>query len=219
MIGADIILTDNASTALRDYGAKFRRGAQSEMERFGQDWTRCLVSERLSGRPGVKRRTGNLARSFKSRTFDSRLLGAIVLDVQPEGPGSEYAHLQEFGDTIRPKRAKNLWIPIAGNLTPAGVARITPTEAINRGGFFAKGVFFGKALTKNKVPQRSQAIGGGGYKGKAINRGEVITPLFVLKKSVTVKGRMGASALWADSMPSLTARLDAVASALAKGGA
>ena len=37
MIGADIILTDNASTALRDYGAKFRRGAQSEMERFGQD--------------------------------------------------------------------------------------------------------------------------------------------------------------------------------------
>lgn len=201
MIGADIILTDNASTALRDYGAKFRRGAQSEMERFGQDWTRRLVSERLSGRPGVKRRTGNLARSFKSRTFDSRLLGAIVLDVQPEGPGSEYAHLQEFGGTIRPKRAKNLWIPIAGNLTPAGVARITPTEAINRGGFFAKGIFFGKPL-----------VG----KGKAQ---AAPVPLFVLKKSVTVKGRMGASRLWADSMPSLTARLDAVASALAKGGA
>jgi hypothetical protein len=201
MIGADIILTDNASTALRDYGAKFRRGAQSEMERFGQDWTRRLVSERLSGRPGVKRRTGNLARSFKSRTFDSRLLGAIVLDVQPEGPGSEYAHIQEFGGTIRPKRAKNLWIPIAGNLTPAGVARITPTEAINRGGFFAKGIFFGKPL-----------VG----KGKAQ---AAPVPLFVLKKSVTVKGRMGASTLWAESMPSLTARLDAVASALAKGGA
>lgn len=218
MIGADIILTDNASTALRDYGVRFRSRAQKEMERFGQDWTRRLVSERLSGRPGVNRRTGNLARSFKSRTFDSSLLGAIVLDVQPEGPGSEYAHLQEFGGTIRPKRAKNLWIPIAGNLTPAGVARITPTEAISRGGFFAKGVFFGKALTK-KAPQQSRALGGSGFKGKTIDRGAVITPLFVLKKSVTVKGRMGASRLWADSMPSLAARLDSVASALAKGGA
>lgn len=200
MIGADIILTDNASTALRDYGVRFRSRAQKEMERFGQDWTRRLVSERLSGRPGVNRRTGNLARSFKSRTFDSSLLGAIVLDVQPEGPGSEYAHLQEFGGTIRPKRAKNLWIPIAGNLTPAGVARITPTEAINRGGFFAKGIFFGKPLVGRGKAQAAPV------------------PLFVLKKSVTVKGRMGASRLWADSMPSLTARLDSVASALAKGG-
>jgi hypothetical protein len=201
MIGADIILTDNATTALRDYGVKFRSRAQKEMDRFGQDWTRRLVTERLSGRPGVNRRTGNLARSFKSRTFDSTLLGAIVLDVQPEGPGAKYANLQEFGGTIKPVRAKNLWIPIAGNLTPAGVARITPTEAINRGGFFAKGVFFGKPL-----------VGRGKAKANPV-------PLFALKKSVTVPGRMGAERLWGESMPSLTARLDAVASALAKGGA
>lgn len=201
MIGADIILTDNATTALRDYGVKFRSRAQKEMDRFGQEWTRRLVSERLSGRPGVNRRTGNLARSFKSRTFDSTLLGAIVLDVQPEGPGAKYANLQEFGGTIKPVRAKNLWIPIAGNLTPAGVARITPTEAINRGGFFAKGVFFGKPL-----------VGRGKAKANPV-------PLFALKKSVTVPGRMGAERLWGESMPSLTARLDAVASALAKGGA
>lgn len=200
MIGADIILTDNASTALRDYGVKFRSRAQKEMDRFGQDWTRRLVTERLSGRPGVNRRTGNLARSFKSRTFDSTLLGAIVLDVQPEGPGAKYANLQEFGGTIKPVRAKNLWIPIAGNLTPAGVARITPTEAINRGGFFAKGIFFGKPL-----------VGRGKAKANPV-------PLFALKKSVTVPGRMGAERLWGESMPSLTARLDAVASALAKGG-
>jgi len=201
MIGADIILTDNATTALRDYGVKFRSRAQKEMDRFGQEWTRRLVSERLSGRPGVNRRTGNLARSFKSRTFDSSLLNAIVLDVQPEGPGAKYANLQEFGGTIKPVRAKNLWIPIAGNLTPAGVARITPTEAINRGGFFAKGVFFGKPL-----------VGRGKAKANPV-------PLFALKKSVTVPGRMGAERLWGESMPSLTARLDAVASALAKGGA
>lgn len=218
MIGADIILTDNASTALRDYGVKFRRRAQTEMDRFGQDWTRKLVSERLSGRPGVNRRTGNLARAFKSRTYDSSLLGGVVLDVQPEGPGAKYADLQEFGGTIKPVRAKNLWIPIAGNLTPAGVARITPTEAINRGGFFAKGVFFGKAITK-RAPQASQHLGGKGYKGASFKRGETITPLFVLKKSVTVPGRMGATKLWADSMPSLTARLDAVASDLSKGSA
>lgn len=198
MIGGDIVITENVSTALRDFGARFKTRAAVEMNRFGQSWIGTLVSQRLSGRPGVNRRTGNLARSFKSKVTDSTLLNAVVLDVQPEGPGAEYADLQEFGGTITPKRAKNLWIPIAGNLTPAGVARITPTEAINRGGFYAKGIFFGKPL-----------VG----KGKATAKP---VPLFVLKKSVTVPGRMGATPLWEQSLPSLTARLDATAAALLK---
>lgn len=211
MIGGDIVVTENVSTTIKAFGMTFRKSAATEMDAFGNAWITTLVSTRLNGRPGVGRRTGNLARSFKSRVTDSALLNAVVLDVQPEGPGSEYANLQEFGGTIRPVKAKNLWIPIAGNLNPSGTARISPREAIAQGGFFAKGVFFGRALTKNKVPQRSQHLGGSGYKGAEFKRGENITPLFVLKKSVRVEGRMGASALWAQSMPALTNRLDALA--------
>lgn len=198
-IGSDIVVTENVASALKQFGGKFRTRAATEMNRFGQSWVGELVSKRLSGRPGVNRRTGNLARSFKARVFDSALLNGVVLDVQPEGPGAAYADLQEFGGTITPKKAKYLWIPIAGNLTPAGVARITPTEAINRGGFFAKGVFFGKPIVgKSKATAKP-------------------VPLFVLKKSVTVPGRMGAMPLWEQSMPSLVQRLDAVATSIAGG--
>lgn len=191
--GTEITVTENVSTALRDFGPKFRRGAAGEMNRFGQEWISELVSKRLSGRPGVNRRTGNLARSFKSKVTDSVLLNAVVLDVQPEGPGSEYAGLQEFGGVVTPKKSKYLWIPTRENMTPSGVQRITPTEARSRGGFFAKGVFFGKPVV--------------GKKTKPV-------PLFILKKSVTVPGRMGATALWNQSTPRLVQRLDAVASVM-----
>ena len=212
--GTEITVTENVSTALRDFGPRFRRGAAGEMNRFGQEWVSELVSKRLSGRPGVNRRTGNLARSFKSKVTDSVLLNAVVLDVQPEGPGAEYADLQEFGGVVKPKRSKYLWIPIAGNLTPEGVARITPTEAINRGGFFAKGVFFGRPVVRKRTAQQTRHIGGSGYKGASFQRNERIEPLFVLKKSVNVPGRMGATALWNQSTPRLVQRLDDVASAM-----
>lgn len=205
------VMSAAAQNALSMYGDKFRRVARERMEAHGQQYINDLSTKRMSGRPGVNRRTGNLARSWRSRLYESPLLGGIVIDINPEGPGSEYASLQEFGGTVVPKKSRYLWIPIAGNLTPTGAARITPREAIDRGGFFAKGVFFGKAITQRGIPQRSQHLGGAGYKGKVIARGENITPLFVLKKSVTVPGRLGARVLWAQSGPALTRSIDSAA--------
>lgn len=207
-----IEITENVSKALSSFPAEFRKGAAPIMMQHGQTYIADLVTKRLSGRPGLKLRTGNLSRSFNARTQANT--DGIVVDVSPQGPGSEYANLHEVGGTVKPVRSKYLWIPIAGNLTPSGVARITPTEAINRGGFFAKGVFFGRALTKRNVPQRTQSTGRDGYKGKAIAKGADITPLFVLKKSVSVPARLGAGRLWEGSMPSLVERLDMMAGQL-----
>lgn len=180
--------------ALQAFPVQFKAESVRVMGAFGQQWVADLTQQRMSGRPGVNRRTGNLARSFRSRVYDSAQRGGLVLDASPEGPGAAYANLQEKGGTIRPVKAKYLWIPIAGNLTAAGVARITPTEAITRGGFFAKGIFFGKPIVgRNKATAPA-------------------VPLFALKKSVTVHGRLGASALWSSSAPRLLHGLDMAAS-------
>jgi len=165
------------------------------MAAFGQEWVSKLVTQRLSGRPGLNRRTGNLARSFKSRAYMAPELGGVALDVEPEGPGSEYVKIHEFGGTIKPKHSKFLWIPIAKNLTPDGVARMSPTQAIATGNLF---------IQWNKGPTA--------FMRRKMARGWRLEPMFALRKSVTIPARMGARSLWASSIPSLTTRLDAVAS-------
>ena len=91
---------------------------------------------------------------------------------------------------VRPVKAKWLWIPTAQNRTAAGAARMTPTEAIQRGGFIAwnKGpIFFG-------VDQKGRSKKSGGLG---------IRPLFILKKEVTIKPRMGATSLFKERVPLL----------------
>lgn len=212
---AEIVIdSDGAGKLFAGFGPKFLRRARVVMEAHGQQYIADLKEGRLSGNP-IRFRTGNLRRSFKSRTYESALLGGIITDVAPVGPGEKYAALQEFGGTVKPVKSKWLWIPIKGNMTAGGVARITPTEAINRGGFFSKNVFFGRTITKNKKDVHGHTIGGGGYKGATFNKGEAITPLFVLKKSVYVPGRMGANRLWDLSGARLVSALDRAAASVA----
>jgi hypothetical protein len=81
-----------------------------------------------------------------------------------------YANILEDGGVIRPVVAKMLAIPIGKALTPAGVARFKPREIISEGGY------------DNSFIRRSKA-------GNLIlfgASGKNITPLFVLKDSVTI---------------------------------
>ena len=186
----------------------YRASAENALRKWGHQYIETLTTQRMSGRPGTNRRTGNLARGWNSAV--TVMASFIALRVWVIGPGATYAAMQEFGGIQTPKKSKYLWIPIAGNVTGTGVARISPREAINRGGFFHGGVFFGLALTKSKVPQRSQAIGGAGYKGTTLEKGSNITPLFALKKSVRIPARLGARAHFASKQLDLyTAILEA----------
>lgn len=165
-----------------DPGPKVTNQLRRAMNSFALTYLNDLVTGRLSGNP-IKRRTGNLARDWTTSTTETPV--GIVATVKTQGTANAYAGLQEYGNTVTPKNAKWLWIPTRENQTAAGVARLTPTQAIERGGFIAKGMYFGK-------------------------QGKQITPLFALKKSVKVEGRMGATRLWESSLP----RLENVVSAL-----
>ena len=106
--------------------------------------------------------------------------------------------MQEVGGTIKPVNAHWLWIPLEANQTPSGIARVTPRDAINAPHFIrwdAPGgpTFFGKSIVKQTKKEFSQNFG--------------IVPLFKLKKSVTLKPRMGAEKLWREEMDGLSADL------------
>ena len=161
---------------------------KARMHRFGLDYRSSLISSRLSGGSGLNRRTGVLARvaSWDVTTEDAPV--GTVMTVKAVGPATKYAPLQENGGTVRPVNAKWLWIPLPGNQTSKGVARISPREAIQQGGFISYGkgpIFYGKAQTK--AQDKTQ--------------GPHPIPLFVLKKSATVPARMGAGQLFRAMLP------------------
>lgn len=161
------------------------------MRSFGNEYLTRLVETRMSGRNGdmgVERRTGNLARDWNS-TVEEKPVGP-VLTIKTHGTGDKYAGLQERGGTIRPVNAKNLWIPLDANRTSKGVARISPREAIARGGFVSwkrGGIFFAKPLVKTSRKNTTHGL----------------VPLFVLKKSVYVPPRLGAESLFLQILPLL----------------
>lgn len=152
------------------------------MRAFGSDFISDFIRSNLSGRngagDGLNRRSGLLANAWNAATATKG--SEIETRVWVSGPATEYAKIHEFGGVIRPKDAQNLWIPTKANQTPAGVARISPREAIARGGFISwkRGpVFFAKPLVRTAKRDKTHGL----------------VALFILKKSVTIRPRMGAT--------------------------
>lgn len=172
--------------------ADARASAIRAMKGWGQSYLNDLRNDRLHGQRsgrGLNRRTGNLANGWNSAVTDDST--SAELRVWISGPGARYAQLQEMGGTVRPTHFKYLWIPLDANKTPAGVARMSPREAIQRGGFIRGGVFFG--------------VSGSGKKRTA---GFDLTPLFALKKSVYVPASMGAKAHFASKIGGLVSAIE-----------
>ncbi len=175
-----------------------RDGVRKEFLGWGNDYLSLLVKTRMSGAPGVNRRTGNLSRDWVVE--DSSTNDGASVTVKSQGAANAYAGMLERGGTITPKKAKALWIPLPGNLDGRGVARLTPTQAWQAGGFIRDGVFYRKPIIK------SQAKGMGPH----------IVPLFVLRRSVTIKPMLGATALFQSRLPALK---EAITEVIAKAAA
>lgn len=182
---------------LKDKPDNFRATLKPIFQQFGQDFVSDLGRQNLSGRHGdmgLNRRSGALADGWNSATVSdansvtttSWVAGPAA---DPHGGAHGYAWAEEYGAVIRPVKAKWLWIPTKENQDPTGNAKMTPTEAIQRGGFisYKRGpVFFG--------------VSGSNSKRVA---GFDLTPLFILKKEVTIKPRMGATSLFKERVPML----------------
>lgn len=141
------------------------------MRQFGMDFVRRLKTERFSGRPALRRRTGELSRSFQMSLSGTRL-NDLTLRVFSRSP---YAKIQEYGGTIVPKKAQWLAIPLDAVKTKGGVARGGPRDYQN--------TFFAKSKKGNLILFQKDSSGG-------------IIPLFVMKKEVTIPPRLGMRTLW-----------------------
>jgi hypothetical protein len=102
-------LDKRTATALKDSGRIF---VNAMVNSFGPRFQKS--DEWLTNRTGTLRRSFGYAVS--GSTLDDLKLNAF-------SAGVPYANLQEYGGTIVPKKGKYLTIPIADNLTKAGVPR------------------------------------------------------------------------------------------------
>lgn len=137
------------------------------------------AERRLSGRPGLARRTGALARSFQTEVTGSKigdLRGAYFST-------SRYAAIHETGGTITGK-GKLLAIPLAAARTAAGVGRYPSPLRQTLPASFPGGTFVRRSRAGNLI-----------LFGRTV-KGADPTPLFVLKQSVTIPARLGTQETW-----------------------
>lgn len=176
--------------------AAIRKELTLSLHEFRDD----LVEERMSGNT-LMRRTGALARSWGSyvQGDDVKSLEGVVYST------SKYAATHEYGDPNRvPVRAKLLAIPLKASLTAAGVGRYnTPLRATLKGAFLKTWIMRSKKgnlilwgqKTKNSKP----------------------IPLFVLKKSVRIPARLGATDHFKGWLPRIASNINKAIAATLKG--
>lgn len=178
-------------TALARVPDALQNELRQALEKILRRFEREFVSTRLSGRPGLNRKSGNLARSWVRE-----VRGRKLADLQARfATRVKYAPIHEFGGIIRPVKARFLAIP----LDDARVRGIAASPRDFPDGFF----------------MRSK----GGKLLFGINQGETFVPLFVLKRSVKIPARMGLFDLWESRRADISDQLNkAVGRSLARTG-
>lgn len=163
------------SAALKRAPGVFRVASRAALQVVGKTVAGEISKQGMRGRPGLKRRTGTLARSLTTLPASDgkaeRLWVGFVL------PGARYAGIHETGGVIR-AGAKLLAIPVGPALTPAGVPRFPGPRSV-------QGLVFRPAK-------------GGGLLGKVTGKGdrEKFSVWYVLKKEVRIPPRLGFFRTW-----------------------
>lgn len=91
----------------RNLYREFRKAWRKHHQKFVNKMKR----ERLSGRPGLKRQTGTLARGLVVKTEGSTV-GDLAVNSVFTGAHGFFAHVHETGMTIRAKKGPYLSFPI-----------------------------------------------------------------------------------------------------------
>lgn len=124
------------------------------------------IVDNIRKNAGLQVRTGKLMNSIgasKKVTIESD--GSVTGEIGPQGV--PYAAIHEYGGTIVPKTAGALTIPTSENRRPDGLPRV-PTNRLSSRAFARNGILFDVDGTGNS--QR-------------------LTPMFILKDSVTIPAR------------------------------
>lgn len=129
-------------------------------------------------------RTGTLARSFRSEITADAASSYVT--------GPLYAAIQETGGEIRPKSKKYLTVPLSGALTAQGITRGAAKLVKRDGAWHTDQRVPGAEDTATFIVRSpsgtpmifTRAQGGG------------LLPLYVLVRSVKIRGRLGFMAAW-----------------------
>ncbi len=133
---------------------------------------RTFPRARLRGGDGLHNRTGRLRGSFDITSKGDDLNSWQMAEFTT----SPYAKIHEHGGTVRPKRAKYLAIPLAAAKTKGGDVRGGPRAFTN--------TFFAKSKAGNLILFQNQG------------KGKKPLPLFVMKREVNLKPRLGFFEEW-----------------------
>ena len=178
--------TERTIAGLGLMGAAVRAALSKGLESGGQAAASKVKAEYLTGQ-ALKSRTGLLRKSVSSW-----MAGALetVVGVEEKSGADRYKWL--LGDeqmTIVPTNSKFLAIPIAENLTGAGVPRFTSPRQVEDGFFIKTG---GRLLFGRKQGKRGR-----------------FRPLFTLVKSVFVQGSGALADGVNDSLDDMTGLMQA----------
>lgn len=182
MVSADTRSLKRLDRAMKRAPSRVFVSTRRALRDHGDWFVAHMTRTRLSGPPGVYRRTGDLARSLNSRVESSgRSLNRLRLRVFFSGKPAVYARKLEKGGVIKSNRPGGmLTIPLPDNLTPAGRSRFpSARKLIAR---YPKRVFFHTSKRGNRVIAYRPTTGRG--KGKVLW-------LWILKDSVKLRPRLG----------------------------
>jgi len=158
------------------------------------------IGQRRDGKGPLAVRSGAL-RQAATHARDEELSGYVGI---AEGPASAYARMLLGPDdtTVKPKKAKHLWIPVADNLNGSGQARLSPGAA------FDMTDDKGKRLLRIFRSKKGNLVAGLSGKVPGVRR-KGFKLLFVLKDEVTVKGTDGLAQAVDERTPQLQQFLNA----------
>ena len=172
-----IEMSTNAGSLAVRYSHASRLVASSlfrALQEIGARLQRIVVTEKLASGGILEPRTGNAKRSIFSRVEIEQDGLSALARVGANLSIAKYMRIQELGGVITAKNAAHLTIPLDAAKTAKGVARFSARDVIGNpqsfgfwGTFTAKRVIFGRTRDRGVSP----------------------TPLFVLKRSVTLPAR------------------------------
>lgn len=186
-----------ASKAVTEVPYQMRTHVVDALRGIGADWER-YVKESIGpggktnqGGPRLHNRTGALRRSVRFKLNKSRMAVRLMVG----GKGAPHAGLQEYGGTVRPTRRKYLTVPLSNAKTASGA--ISGSARIRPAGL--RKTRKGKIRRVFKTDRGETFI----YRSRRGNLIVAVKPktkkpnlkrdsLYVLKKSVRVRPRLGA---------------------------
>ena len=182
------VQSDNVRLALESAPRIVNSEVVNSMREIGVGWERSVKQRFKGGGKGASggkdlySRTGALRRSVRFKlNRGARTLHMLVGDA-----ATPYANIQEDGGTVRPKRKKFLTIPLDNAKTASGA--LSGSYKIRRDGRGFKTDKGPTFIYKSKAGNLIVAVKRNNRKKIDLRRDS----LYVLKKSVTIKARLGA---------------------------